>query len=156
MQEDGKQIKPVSVRCGGVSEDTKPTDGITDEKALHRAKMREKTNRNLRKIKAGTPEARELSRQGNFTKRKLAEMRAAIRDEILRQCTPELLAKRTVDAIKQGNLELATVLEKCSKMVGTHFEQTEEYVQHFDSKSKTEGTTSVKLVIEDMAKPVEG
>ena len=83
-------------------------------------------------------------------------MRAAIRAEILRQCTPELLAKRTVDAIKQGNLELATVLEKCSKMVGTHFEQTEEYVQHFDSKSKTEGTTSVKLVIEDMAKPVEG
>lgn len=156
MENTEKQIKPVSVRSDGVSEETKPTDATTDEKALYRAKMREKTNRNLRKIKAGTPEARELSRQGNLSKKKLAEMRAAIRAEILRQCTPELLAKRTVDAIKQGNLELATVLEKCSKMVGTHFEQTEEYVQHFDSKSKTEGTTSVKLVIEDMAKPVEG
>ena len=156
MQEDGKQIKPVSVRCGGVSEDTKPTDGITDEKALHRAKIREQRIRNLNPVKKGSKEAKELSRKGNFGKRKLAEMRAAIRAEILRQCTPELLAKRTVDAIKQGNLELATVLEKCSKMVGTHFEQTEEYVQHFDSKSKTEGTTSVKLVIEDMAKPVEG
>lgn len=156
MENTEKQIKPVSVRSDGVSEETRPTDATTDEKALHRAKMREKTNRNLRKIKAGTPEARELSRLGNLSKKKLAEMRAAIRAEILRQCTPELLAKRTVDAIKQGNLELATVLEKCSKMVGTHFEQTEEYVQHFDSKSKTEGTTSVKLVIEDMAKPVEG
>lgn len=156
MENTEKQIKPVSVRSAGVSDETRPTDATTDEKALHRAKMREKTNRNLRKIKAGTPEARELSRLGNLSKKKLAEMRAAIRAEILRQCTPELLAKRTVDAIKQGNLELATVLEKCSKMVGTHFEQTEEYVQHFDSKSKTEGTTSVKLVIEDMAKPVEG
>lgn len=156
MENTEKQIKPFSVRSAGVSEETKPTDATTDEKALHRAKMREKTNRNLRKIKAGTPEAMELSRQGNLSKKKLAEMRAAIRAEILRQCTPELLAKRTVDAIKQGNLELATVLEKCSKMVGTHFEQTEEYVQHFESRSKTEGTTSVKLVIEDMAKPVEG
>ena len=156
MQEDGKRIKPVSVRCEGVSEETASKVLTKGEKALKRKQSREKTNRNLFPVKKGTKEARELSKRGVYGKKKLAEMRAAIRAEILRQCTPELLAKRTVDAIKQGNLELATVLEKCSKMVGTHFEQTEEYVQHFDSKSKTEGTTSVKLVIEDMAKPVEG
>ena len=156
MQDDGKQLKPVSVRCGGVSSETIPKTPPDTKEAERRARIREQRIRNLNPVKKGSKEAKELSRKGNFGKRKLAEMRAAIRDEILRQCTPELLAKRTVDAIKQGNLELATVLEKCSKMVGTHFEQTEEYVQHFESKSKTEGTTSVKLVIEDMAKPVEG
>ena len=156
MENTEKQIKPVSVRCGGVSEETLPKTPPDTKEAERRAKIREQRIRNLNPVKKGSKEAKELSRKGNFGKRKLAEMRAAIRDEILRQCTPELLAKRTVDAIKQGNLELATVLEKCSKMMGTHFEQTEEYVQHFDSKSKTEGTTSVKLVIEDMAKPVEG
>lgn len=156
MQDDGKQIKPVSVRCGGVSGETIPKTPPDTNEAERRARIREQRIKNLNPVSKGTKEAKELSKKGNFSKKKLAEMRSAIRAEILRQCTPELLAKRTVDAIKQGNLELATVLEKCSKMVGTHFEQTEEYVQHFESKSKTEGTTSVKLVIEDMAKPVEG
>ena len=156
MENTEKQIKPVSVRCEGVSEETISKTPPDTKEAERRAKIRAQRIRNLNPVTKGSKEAKELSRKGNFGKRKLAEMRAAIRAEILRQCTPELLAKRTVDAIKQGNLELATVLEKCSKMVGTHFEQTEEYVQHFDSKSKTEGTTSVKLVIEDMAKPVEG
>lgn len=156
MQDDGKQLKPVSVRCGGVSSGTLPKTPPDTNEAERRARIREQRIRNLNPVTKGSKEAKELSKKGNFGKKKLAEMRAAIRAEILRQCTPELLAKRTVDAIKQGNLELATVLEKCSKMVGTHFEQTEEYVQHFESKSKTEGTTSVKLVIEDMAKPAEG
>ena len=156
MENTEKQIKPVSVRCEGVSDETLPKTPPNNNEAERRARIREQRIRNLKPVSKGTKEAKELSRKGNFGKRKLAEMRAAIRAEILRQCTPELLAKRTVDAIKQGNLELATVLEKCSKMVGTHFEQTEEYVQHFESKSKTEGTTSVKLVIEDMAKPAEG
>lgn len=156
MENTENQIKPVSVRSEGVSEETLPKTPPDTNEAERRARIRAQRIRNLNPVTKGSKEAKELSRKGNFGKRKLAEMRAAIRAEILRQCTPELLAKRTVDAIKQGNLELATVLEKCSKMVGTHFEQTEEYVQHFDSKSKTEGTTSVKLVIEDMAKPVEG
>ena len=156
MDNTEKQIEPVSVRSGGVSEETASKVLTEEEKALKRKQSREKTNKNLIPVKAGTKEARELSRKGVFGKKKLAEMRAAIRAEILKECTPQLLAKRTVDAIKQGNLELASVLEKCSKMIGTHFEQTEDFVQHFDSKSKTEGTTSVKLVIEDMAKPVEG
>jgi hypothetical protein len=156
MENIDKQIKPFSVRSDGVSDETLPKTPPDTKEAERRAKIRAQRIRNLNPVTKGSKEAKELSKKGNMSKRKLAEMRAAIRAEILRQCTPELLAKRTVDAIKQGNLELATVLEKCSKMVGTHFEQTEEYVQHFESKSKTEGTTSVKLVIEDMAKPVEG
>lgn len=156
MEYTDRQIKPVSVRSDGVSDETLPKTPPDTKEAERRARIRAQRIRNLNPVTKGSKEAKELSRKGNFSKRKLAEMRAAIRAEILRQCTPELLAKRTVDAIKQGDLELATVLEKCSKMVGTHFEQTEEYVQHFESKSKTEGTTSVKLVIEDMAKPVEG
>lgn len=156
MENTEKQIKPVSVRSDGVSDETLTKTPSDIKEAERRAKIRAQRVRNLNPVTKGSKEAKELSKKGVFGKRKLAEMRAAIRAEILRQCTPELLAKRTVDAIKQGNLELATVLEKCSKMVGTHFEQTEEYVQHFESKAKTEGTTSVKLVIEDMAKPVEG
>lgn len=156
MENTEKQIEPVSVRCGGISEDTLPKTPPDTKEADRRARIREQRIRNLNPVTKGSKEAKELSKKGNFSKKKLAEMRAAIRAEILKECTPQLLAKRTVDALKQGNLELATVLEKCSKMIGTHFEQTEDFVQHFDSKSKTEGTTSVKLVIEDMAKPVEG
>lgn len=156
MENTEKQIEPVSVRSGGVSEDTKPKTPPDTKEAERRARIREQRIRNLKPVSKGSKEAKELSKKGNFGKKKLAEMRAAIRAEILKECTPQLLAKRTVDAIKQGNLELASVLEKCSKMIGTHFEQTEDFVQHFESKSKTEGTTSVKLVIEDMAKPVEG
>lgn len=156
MENTEKQIEPVSVRCGGISEDTLPKTPPDTKEADRRARIREQRIRNLNPVTKGSKEAKELSKKGNFSKKKLAEMRAAIRAEILKECTPQLLAKRTVDAIKQGNLELASVLEKCSKMIGTHFEQTEDFVQHFDSKSKTEGTTSVKLVIEDMAKPAEG
>ena len=89
MQDDGKQIEPVSVRSGGVSEETLPKTPPDTNEAERRAKIRAQRIRNLKPVFKGSKEAKELSKKGNFGKKKLAEMRAAIRAEILKECTPQ-------------------------------------------------------------------
>jgi len=97
-------------------------------------------------------------RRGSFTKENAAMMaRRAQVSRRIRTLVEKLdLGEELVKAIQRGDETLVTVLEKAVKMVGLHFDQSDEYKQNIsmktDSEVKVKGDGSIKFIIEE-AKP---
>lgn len=106
-------------------------------------------------------------RKGSFTKENAAMMarraqvsrrnRKQYRDAMFRTLVEKMdLGEELVKAIQRGDETLVTVLEKAVKMVGLHFDQSDEYKQNIsmktDSEVKLKGDGSIKFIIEE-AKP---
>lgn len=97
--------------------------------------------------------AAEMSARGRATKK----LRKEARDKMFLTLVNKLdLGEELIKAIQRGDETLITVLDKAVKMVGLHYDQSEEASQNIkvesksDVKMKTDGT--IKFVIED-AKP---
>lgn len=93
--------------------------------------------------------------KGNWTKKKLAERRKAYKQAVMEKLTPEKFTRAFLEALENRNKdEMAAVIE-ASKFLGCHFDQSEERVQNLNVKADVKKAGTVKLVIEDMTKPIE-
>lgn len=97
--------------------------------------------------------AAEMGARGRNTRR----LRKEARDKMFLTLVNKLdLGEELIKAIQRGDETLITVLDKAVKMVGLHYDQSDEVSQNIkvesksDVKMKTDG--SLKFVIED-AKP---
>lgn len=97
--------------------------------------------------------AAEMGARGRNTRR----LRKEARDKMFLTLVNKLdLGEELIKAIQRGDETLITVLDKAVKMVGLHYDQSEEVSQNIkvesksDVKMKTDG--SLKFIIED-AKP---
>lgn len=97
-------------------------------------------------------------RKGSFTKENAAMMarraqvsrrnRKQYRDAMFRTLVEKLdLGEELVKAIQRGDETLVTVLEKAVKMVGLHFDQSDEYKQNISVKAdnNVKGTLEVTV-----------
>ncbi len=97
-------------------------------------------------------------RRGSFTKENAAMMarraqvsrrnRKQYRDAMFRTLVEKMdLGEELVKAIQRGDETLVTVLEKAVKMVGLHFDQSDEYKQNISVKAdnNVKGTLEVTV-----------
>lgn len=99
--------------------------------------------------------AKIASAKGNWTKKKLAERRKAYKQAVMEKLTPEKFTRAFLEALENRSKDEMTAVIEASKFLGCHFDQSEERVQNLNVKADVKKAGTVKLVIEDMTKPIE-
>ena len=101
----------------------------------------------------GRPFTKETAKKAQISANRAKKMRREARAKILDTLLNSVdLGQEVVQVIKSKDLNAANVLEKVIKMIGCHFDQSEESVQNVkvDAKAETKSTVSqmVKFVID--------
>lgn len=99
--------------------------------------------------------AKAMSAKGNWTKSRLAAQRKAYKAAVMEKLTPENFASNFLEAFKRKDKDEMTAVIEASKFLGCHFDQSEEAVKNLNVKADVKKAGTVKLVIEDMTKPIE-
>lgn len=99
--------------------------------------------------------AKIASAKGNWTKKKLAERRKAYKQAVMEKLTPEKFTRAFLEALENRSKDEMTAVIEASKFLGCHFDQSEEAVKNLNVKADVKKAGTVKLVIEDMTKPIE-
>lgn len=99
--------------------------------------------------------AKIASMKAVWTKSRLAAQRKAYKQAVMEKLTPEKFSEAFLEAIDNRNKDEMTAVIEASKFLGCHFDQSEEAVKNLNVKADVKKAGTVKLVIEDMTKPIE-
>lgn len=99
--------------------------------------------------------AREMGARGNWTKSRLAAQRKAYKVAVMEKLTPDNFAKNFLEAFERKDKDAMNAIIEASKFIGCHFDQSDEAVKNLNVKADVKKAGTVKLVIEDMTKPIE-
>ena len=73
----------------------------------------------------------------------------------MEKLTPEKFSYAFLEALENRNKDEMTAVIEASKFLGCHFDQSEDCVKNLNVKADVKKAGTVKLVIEDMTKPIE-
>lgn len=99
--------------------------------------------------------AKIASMKAVWTKSRLAAQRKAYKQAVMEKLTPEKFSGAFLEALENRNKDEMTAVIEASKFLGCHFDQSEEAVKNLNVKADVKKSGTVKLVIEDMTKPIE-
>lgn len=99
--------------------------------------------------------AKEMGAKGGWTKSRLAAQRKAYKVAVMEKLTPDNFAKNFLEAFERKDKDEMNAIIEASKFIGCHFDQSEEAVKNLNVKADVKKAGTVKLVIEDMTKPIE-
>lgn len=99
--------------------------------------------------------AKIASMKAVWTKSRLAAQRKAYKQAVMEKLTPEKFSEAFLEAIDNRNKDEMTAVIEASKFLGCHFDQSEDCVKNLNVKADVKKAGTVKLVIEDMTKPIE-
>jgi len=100
--------------------------------------------------------AKIASMKAVWTKSRLAAQRKAYKQAVMERLTPEKFSAAFLKALDNRNKDEMTAVIEASKFLGCHFDQSEDSVKNLNVKADVKKAGTVKLVIEDMTKPIEG
>ena len=99
--------------------------------------------------------AKIASMKAVWTKSRLAAKRKAYKQAVMEKLTPEKFSEAFLEALDNRDKDEMTAVIEASKFLGCHFDQSEEAVKNLNVKADVKKAVTVKLVIEDMTKPIE-
>lgn len=99
--------------------------------------------------------AKIASMKAVWTKSRLAAQRKAYKQAVMEKLTPDNFADNFVEAFQNHDKDAMNAIIEASKFIGCHFDQSEDAVKNLNVKADVKKAGTVKLVIEDMTKPIE-
>lgn len=131
-----------------------PLEDVTERQENPQKKKKRPTP--VGKAPNWTPETAKIaSAKGNWTKKMLAERRKAYKQAVMEKLTPDKFSGAFLEALENRNKDEMTAVIEASKFLGCHFDQSEDCVKNLNVKADVKKAGTVKLVIEDMTKPIE-
>lgn len=114
----------------------------------HSAQETPRSAQNNHKVPKGIPFTTETAKKAAISAARAKRLRKEARHNILQKLTSELnLGDEVLKAIKQHDDQYLAMIERSIRLIGCHFDQSEEAIQNIKVNAKTESKAKVDSTI---------